>query len=270
MAGSLAIAILANRYSAWIGPGFTLLLLFICIACGTYCLLTWEFLLEWIQSSPRIRKKKMLITVLCSLLGAVIFGGITHAVLTPEKLLQADYSNALNIHTTIAGGDDYPKGEVGGIKWNKNYRDVRILINNNLNVPIEKVELFIRFDIHIADARQFGSSVPNLTVTPADSPVAGMALIGSDSSGNKMTLPITPVGPGINPEYHVICPRLSAKGEIRLIFATIAMNPITAAGPPQYATAAPRPPQELKIHGSYETSIVDGARRFPVEYGHSY
>jgi len=182
-----------------------------------------------------------------------------------------DYSDGVEFQISVFPGDYEEGTDVGGIKWEKNFSDARLTIKNKLIVAIEKIDFWIRFDINIAGMAQFGTQVPEVSTAAADSAI-GLPILGGgrDASGKEREYPIVPVGPISAPVYHVICPRLSAKGQVQLIAATIAYNPPTGTGAtfslPEKLLADKRPPKVIQVTGTYETGIVDGAHRFPIQY----
>ena len=184
-----------------------------------------------------------------------------------------DYSNGLAFQADLAGGD-YQEGiDVGGIKWEKKYTDVRITIKNTLDVAVEKVDLLMRFDIHIAGAAQLGTAVSDVSIVPGDTEMTPISLGSVDAQGKSESMPIVPTQTIID-VYRIACPRLPAKGQVKFIVATIALNPATGSGPnfsaPATLFAAKRPPKNVNIRGTYETGIVDGARRYPIEFSHDF
>lgn len=187
------------------------------------------------------------------------------------ELKTANYSNGLKLLAYAVGGSDYPEGtQIGGIKWDKAYTDIRIELINVLGVAVEKIDLFVAFDIHIKAAKQFGTTVPDVSIAPADSNITFIALGGTDTAGNPITTPIDPIGPMLTTVYHVICPRLSAGGHLGLIIATIALNPPTNGAPPKTMFANRRAPKVVKIRGTYETGVVDGAQRYSIDFTHEF
>jgi hypothetical protein len=183
------------------------------------------------------------------------------------KTTAPDYSNGLEFQATvIPGPGEYPEGtEIAGIKWRKEFTDVRVTISNILDVPVEKLDLLVGFDIHIAGMGQLGTAVQGVSASPGNASVDVISLKGLDPDGKPMQIPAVPAGPGFVPVYHIMCQRLSARGQIKLVVATIALNSF-AGGMPAKLFADKRPPKLIRIGGSYETGPVDGAKRYPSRY----
>jgi hypothetical protein len=163
-----------------------------------------------------------------------------------------------------------PETKIGGITWDKHYSDVRLDITNG-PVLIQNVDLSIRLDIQIAAVGQI-SEFPGVTIFPADE-MPAIWLEGTDEKGQPITVPIVPTPSNMvgSVVYRVHCDKLFSGATLHLVIATVAMNPMTAKGEmPDQLFAPKRAPRKIQVKGTYETSGVDGIKRFPIEFSYTF
>jgi hypothetical protein len=141
---------------------------------------------------------------------------------------------------------------LAGIVWNEQYVDVRVDITNG-ETDIQNLDFLVSLDTSIAAVGQI-SQFPGVTAFPNNSPPASW-LQGTDEQGHPLSIPITPI-PGTMraaPVYRVRCSEVFANTVVHLVVASIAMNPVVNGQWPQQLFAPRRPPQKIRIKGTYET-----------------
>jgi hypothetical protein len=166
---------------------------------------------------------------------------------------------ALILHAVYVGIRNMPERN-GVPTWNDkpwdegDYADVRLTITNALDLPLQNLDL----DINVTDgdpkagiagiAQLTNISSVEFRKPPFQVPEPALRLRGDD--GKSYNLP----WPGIDfleehrivSNYGLFCPRLGHNGIIRLILATI------------HGGDHNRPPDRLKINGTYVTESAKG------------
>lgn len=236
-------------------------------------LVTWGPLYSQLQRS-RV-KWPMLSTGIAAITGAVIFGIVwwfffqRSSGLSPPVL---DEKPTLEFSAYIQPSDSpYPDGLIiGGIPWKMQYVDVRLDISIGPR-DIQNLDLLIGLDTSIANVGQI-SQFPGITAFPATE-MPPVWLEGANEKGDSIAIPVTP-SPGMARIYTVYRVRgssLFSNTALRLVIASVSLNPPTAAGGiPQQLFAPRRAPRTIKIEGSFQTSEVDGLHNWPVDFMHTF
>ena len=144
--------------------------------------------------------------------------------------------------------------------WDEsNYSDVRLTIGNTHDFPLENLDLEI--SVSEGDKEQLIAGIDQLSAVsgvefrrPSVPQTPPVRLRGRD--GNTYNLPIDSMLDKTHfpsPSYKMFCPRLLAKDGLRLIIAAAFTGRIK------------RPPERLRISGSYETAPSEGSKRVQVD-----
>lgn len=185
-------------------------------------------------------------------------------VLRKEQQMQdveADQNSPLKINSYIAPGEaNYPPGtNIAGIQWEKNYIDVRLNVRNEGTTAAQNIDLFVEFDTSIAAMGQL-SNVPDVNFSTGEMPAVWLE--GTDDQENAVTNPVVPVGQTISPVYRIFCPKLLAGEALKLVVASMALNPGEKGKLPQQLFAPRRKPQWVRVRGTYEMAEAKPPRRF--------
>jgi len=181
--------------------------------------------------------------------------------------------NALRLGTELIS-TPYGDGTVfGGIKWQSNYVDVRLIVTNAANVSLDNIDMRVQLDTSLAAVSQL-TTIPGVSIDSDQGPVIPLTLEGVDPAGKPVALPFAPTGLQISPIYRIFCKQLPANRYIHLTLASVAMYPTTGRGAslrlPDKMFAAKRNPKFIRVTGHYETSSVDGSRRYPLDWTEEY
>lgn len=151
---------------------------------------------------------------------------------------------------------EYPADTViAGIQWQTRFVDVRLELTNDGPAAIERLDLVLELDTHIAAIAQW-TNIPNVVFSPPNIPLAWLG--GVDEAGRPITLPIVPAGPIISPAHRVYCERLQPDSALSMVIASAAMNPTVGGALPQQMFAPRRALTAARIRGTYE---IDGNPR---------
>lgn len=162
--------------------------------------------------------------------------------------------------------DDYPSNiDIGGIKWNQAFADVRVYLENPTNRDYTDLDVLMTTDLTIAKIGQI-TNLPNVTFTPV---VPGLDIKAiqvkmKTDTGKNITIPVTTEFQYVS-TYRMICPTLPRHSRIGLVLAVVVMNPIINGKWPDTALGEKRLPKWVSINGHYK----DSGREYPFEQKHS-
>ncbi|MGA2716909.1 MAG: hypothetical protein ABSG41_27800 [Bryobacteraceae bacterium] len=202
-----------------------------------------------------------LVLTICggALIGAITSGIIWSSIPHSSAITPARPVVALVLNALYVGIRNMPE-RAGVPTWNDkpwdedDYADVRLTITNALNLPLQNLDLDI--SVTEGDPKAGIAGIAQLTnVTgvefrkpPFQVPEPALRLKGDD--GKSYNLPILGLSfleeHRIVSDYRMFCPRLGQKDIIRLILATIHVGDHN------------RPPERLKITGTYVTESTEG------------
>jgi hypothetical protein len=114
---------------------------------------------------------------------------------------------------------------IGGIKWRKDYTDVRLYITNNKAFDLENVDFRVKFDTEIAQAAQI-SEVPDVNLLPvsADPPwLVHSSVKYKDASGKDVEKDQAFEAMAV-PAYRILCKRLLRGHPLQIVFATASLH----------------------------------------------
>ena len=179
------------------------------------------------------------------------------------------YGDGISFDTNMYSGVYQEGTDIAGIKWEDQFTDVRLFIDNKLTVPVEQIDLLITVDTELAAMAQSDTYVPGVTLKPSMS--GGFIRLNGTQNGRPVAVSPEYKGPVMTNTYELTCPRLAAKGRMDLVIATIALvikrSPL---GVPTTVNTEKRAPKFIKVSGTYETGAVEGAVRYSVSYAHQF
>lgn len=183
------------------------------------------------------------------------------AAVIPREV-PADKNSPLRFSGYLQRGN-YPEGMViAGIVWKDNFSDVRLDLQNRSEFPIENLDFFVALDTHISEMRQL-EGMPDVTLSGNTGPMISITFEGTDQNGRPIAMPVIPTGPTTSPVYRVSCPKLLGLAAIRLMAASVTLNPIANGSLPEKLFAPKRDPRSMRIWGSYEVKFPGSPTRYP-------
>jgi len=151
-----------------------------------------------------------------------------------------------------ATGIGIPEGEYHGIKWRKDFSDIRLVIASDAKFPIQNLNLSIGRigkDESIAGIAQTDTEPQRCGIgSPSEQIFPPMLIKGLDGSTGYVSPLFNDALNKLDPfrdHYDVSCERITAGGSVALIIAT-------------YGKKADTPPSSLHIFGSYDTTEGGG------------
>jgi len=181
------------------------------------------------------------------------------ALITQEVL--ADKDAPLRFTAYLQSGNYPPGTTLGGLNWRDEFVDVRLDLANGAALPAENLDFFVGLDTTVFGMGQL-SGIPGVVFSGETGNIVPLSLEGTDQNGRPITLPIIPVGPIGAPVYRVFCPKLLSQSTLRLVIASVALNPSTGGQLPQTLLAPKRNPRALRIQGTYEVNIPGSPTRY--------
>lgn len=178
------------------------------------------------------------------------------------------FISALKFTPFIFGDANYAIGmEFGGIKWRKEFVDVRLGVSSQVSVPLHNIDLKVQLDTTIAGIGQLTKFdlqfIPTL-------PMTALAIQVIDEGGKRETIPIAPPPDGFtltSPSiYRIHLETLPPDSVVNIIIASVAMNPPVSGKLPNEMFAPKRNPEWISIKGYYETGPIEGMKRYPVDF----
>ena len=172
-------------------------------------------------------------------------------------------SQALRLSCRALSARYAADAEYFGIRWRPEFVNVRLDIQNAVNVPIEDIEIVVRFDTALVGIGQTTHLQMESDVLPTmsldsisvgiegeeapDVPMTGNPDVFSATSNNsgRLRLPLIPGG-----------------FNVHLVFATVAMSALK--------DKQQRAPEWIKVEGQYETAEMDGRERYDIEFRHEF
>ena len=163
-------------------------------------------------------------------------------------------------------GEPHSKGdEIDGIIWEDNDVDVRVFLTNNSQSKIQNISFTIHPETHIRKAVQ-ATTVPDVNIFPHRGPVREISLVVKTEDGKEVIMTPSTSGDYIAPAVIVQCPVFLPRGEIKIVTACIALNPVINGQPPKTLLAPRRPPSWVYIDGAYEIIDAGIQRRYHYRY----
>lgn len=165
----------------------------------------------------------------------------------------------LTVQAVISPGPYPPGTKIAGIVWEPHFADARIELENIGPAVVRRIDLHVAFaDMYIAHLVQ-ATKIPGVTTDVSYPPgfptIAG--LIGQDSEGKEIVIPILPAnaeaGPVLSPAYRISCGELLTGWRLQLVAAITAVVPTD-----QGVTFEARMPTAMRLVGSYE---IPGTKR---------
>lgn len=163
-----------------------------------------------------------------------------------------------------APGLSYPAGDRYGIKWSKEFVEVRLTISSHAMYPIQNVNLSIEAkgkNEVIAGMGQIEEDPQGCVVRrprwDEDFKIPSIIFRGGDGSRVDLSPDLSDDINKTRPfrsHYDVLCQRLLASESVPLVIGFL----------PKKADCA-TPPHQLHVSGSYETTVIEGSKRVSVD-----
>jgi hypothetical protein len=176
----------------------------------------------------------------------------------PILLDWENYAQALDFSCRVRDGWYAPGTAFAGIQWRKEFVDVRLHVQNRANVPIENVDLEVRFDTSLAGIGQTTDVAMERDIAQSMRMDAiRVGIMGEEApdfpiSGNPEVFHVSSPNSG-----RIRLPVIPRSFTVELVLATVAMS---ASEDNRIA------PEWIEITGHYETTPVDGGKRYPVNF----
>ncbi len=181
----------------------------------------------------------------------------------PMRDVRADENSPVNISSYGHDGNYPPGTELGAIPWQAHYVDVRLDIKNKGSTAAESINFYVQLDTTIAAAGQF-TDVPDVFIE-AVGDFPSVWLEGGDENDMDTAFPIVPGSQFGSPVYRIFCSRLLANSTMRLVLASMALNPTEEGKLPEKLFAPKRKPLWLRVRGVYEMPSENPPRRLHVD-----
>ena len=167
----------------------------------------------------------------------------------------------------------HPTGSnVDGIIWKADiYSDVRVTLKNRQLARIENISLTLQPETSITEAVQ-ATNNPGVSISHANIggiQVQEMAVTIEDKNGILWSIPAPTGGREfIAPLVKLQASELLANGEMKIVMACVALNPMVNDQWPKTLIAPRRPPKWIRIYGTYETAEAGSQKRchFKAEF----
>ena len=146
-----------------------------------------------------------------------------------------------------------------GIRWIAGCVDVRLNIRNTAKVPLQNIDLRIRLDTSLAGVGQITPLPMNqeilqtMTMNSVGVAVAGQPPQSVPVRGNPHVSAVTS-----DNAARLQLPSIPQQFTVEVVLATIAMSSLN--------DKQQRAPKWIEITGHYETTPVDGRRRYRVKF----